>query len=119
MLILLNGDEVVGKYKRSDDRMIVLDDAVMLFSDLEDTGQVMIRKYCMFSHTWEARFKHEHVVMEVGPDEITTSLAQFYLNTLNRFKEGPYEDPLSDELVDHDEDEDEEEDTKPTRTMIH
>ena len=96
MVILATGEEVVGSITKRTSTDIVVDDALLLFSDLEESGQVIFRKYSLFTQTWDVAFNRDQVLTEFTSDEIVPSILSFYKSTLEKFKTRPFQDPMED-----------------------
>ncbi len=107
-LVLVSGEEVVGRVAGETDRGIDLADVMCMFYAAPESAKhsngvhIIFRKYTLLTNEYSVFFKKEHVLnifTNLRPDVI-----EAYEYTLNASKEGDqFENLMSDTITDDDE----------------
>ena len=107
-LVLVSGEEVVGRVAGETDRGIDLADAMCMFYAAPESAErsngvhIIFRKYTLLTNEYDVFFKKEHVLnifTDLRPDVV-----EAYEYTLNATKESDqFENLMSDKITDDDE----------------
>lgn len=89
LLILTNGEEIIGEIKGETDRGVDLDD-VLVISYYNDHNEspipvVYFRKYCIHTPSFSVFFKKEHIVNIFR--DINQDIVDYYAKSLQKYKD--------------------------------